>query len=173
MRYVLPFIVAVFLTCTASAQISVSLGFNIDRQPVWGPAGYDHVDYYYMPDIGVYYNVPQRMFYYNEGGRWIGRGSLPPRYRGYDLYNSYKVVVNEPTPYRNDRMYREKYSSYKGRHDQQVIRDSHDSRYFVNKNHPEHNNWVKQQKHDNGHGNGKGNQGNGRGNGGNKDRHRQ
>jgi hypothetical protein len=126
-----------------------------------------------MPDIGVYYNVPQRMFYYNEGGRWIGRGSLPPRYRGYDLYNSYKVVVNEPTPYRNDRMYREKYSSYKGRHDQQVIRDSHDSRYFVNKNHPEHNNWVKQQKHDNGKGNGKGNQGNGRGNGGNKDRHRQ
>ena len=42
-------------------------------------------------------------------------------------------------------MYREKYSSYKGRHDQEVIRDSHDSKYFVNKNHPQHKNWVKQQ----------------------------
>jgi hypothetical protein len=96
------------------------------------------------------------MFYYNEGGRWMSRSSLPSRYRGYDLYNSYKVVVNDPTPYRNHGMYREKYSSYRGRHDQQPIRDSRDSRYFVNKNHPEHNNWVKQQKHDNGNGKGKG-----------------
>ncbi|MDP3148558.1 MAG: hypothetical protein Q8N83_05455, partial [Ignavibacteria bacterium] len=38
----------------------------------------------------------------------------------------------------------------KGRHDQQAIRDSRDSKYFVNKNHPEHNNWVKQQKNNNG-----------------------
>jgi hypothetical protein len=67
-------------------------------------------------------------------------------------------------------MYREKYSSYKGRHDQQPIRDSRDSKYFVNKNHPEHNNWVKQQKHDNS--NGKGNNGKGKGNGGNKNRQR-
>jgi hypothetical protein len=37
--------------------------------------------------------------------------------------------------------------SFKGRHDQHPIRDSHESKYFVNKNHPEHNNWVKQQKH--------------------------
>ncbi len=50
-------------------------------------------------------------------------------------------------------MYREKYASYKGRHDQEVIRDSHDSRYFVNKNHPEHKNSVKQQ-----HNGGKGNE---------------
>ncbi len=34
------------------------------------------------------------MSYYNEGGRWIHRSSLPPRYRGYDLYHSYKVVID-------------------------------------------------------------------------------
>jgi hypothetical protein len=163
MRHLLVLIVAVFLSSTALAQISINLGFNVERQPVWGPTGYDHVEYYYLPDIEVYYNVPQHMFFYNERGRWISRSSLPPRYRGYDLYNSYKVVVNEPTPYRNHNMYREKYSSYKGHHDQQPIRDSRDSKYFVNKNHPEHNNWVKQQKHDNG---------NGKGNGGNKNRQR-
>ena len=156
MRHLLVLIAAVFLSSTASAQISISLGFNIDRQPVWGPTGYDHVEYYYLPDIEVYYYVPQHMFFYNEGGRWISRSSLPPRYRGYDLYNSYKVVVNERTPYRNHNIYREKYSSYRGRHDQQPIRDSRDSRYFVNKNHPEHNNWVRQQKHDNGKGKEKG-----------------
>ena len=44
-------------------------------------------------------------------------------------------------------------SSYKNRHDQQAIHDSRDSKYFANKNHPEHNNWVKQQRHDNDQGN--------------------
>ncbi len=155
MRRLLVFVVAVFLSSTLNAQLSISLGFNVERQPVWGPTGYDHVEYYYLPDIGVYYNVPQQRYYYNEGGHWISRGSLPSRYRDFDLYHSYKVVVNEREPYRNDRMYREKYSSFKGRHDQEPIRDSRDSKYFVNKNHPEHNNWVKQNKHDNGKGNGK------------------
>ena len=159
MRYVILLIAAVLLSSTiaAQAQVSVSLNFNVDRQPVWGPTGYDHAEYYYLPDIGVYYNVPQRMYYYNERGRWISRSSLPSRYRNFDLYHSYKVVVNEPTPYRNDKMYREKYVSFKGRHDQEVIRDSHDSKYYVNPNHPEHKNWVKQQKHDNGNDKGRDN----------------
>ena len=152
MRRLLVLILAVFLSSTVYAQLSLSVGINVDRQPIWGPTGYDHVEYYYLPDIGVYYNVPRHLFFYNERGRWVSRSSLPSRYRSYDLYHSYKVVVNEPTPYRNDKMYREKYSSYKGRHDQQPIRDSRDPRYFVNKDHPEHNNWVKQQKHDNGNG---------------------
>ena len=152
MRHLLVLIAAVLLSSTVEAQLSISLGFNVDRQPVWGPTGYDHVEYYYLPDIEVYYNVSQHVFFYYEGGRWISRSSLPPRYRGYDLYNSYKVVLDEPRPYRNHKMYREKYSSYKGHHDQQPIRDSRDPKYFVNKNHPEHNNWAKQQKHGNGNG---------------------
>jgi hypothetical protein len=169
MRRLLLLILAVFLSHTADAQFRISLNFNVDRQPVWGPTGYDHVEYYYLPDIGVYYNVPQRMYYYNERGRWISRSSLPPRYRGFDLYNSYKVVINERAPYRNDNKYRAQYASYKGRHDQQPIRDARDPKYYANPNHPEHQNWVKQQKHDNGNGRGKGeNKDNGR----NKDKGR-
>ena len=169
MRRLLLLILAVFLSNTADAQFRINLNFNVDRQPVWGPTGYDHVEYYYLPDIGVYYNVPQRKYYYNERGRWISRSSLPPRYRGFDLYNSYKVVLNEPTPYRNDNKYRQQYASYKGRHDQQPIRDARDAKYYVNPNHPEHQNWVKQQKHDNGNGKGKGNN---KDNGKNKNRGR-
>ena len=152
MRSFLVFIVAVILSSTVDAQVRINLNFNVDRQPVWGPAGYDYVEYYYLPDIEVYYNVPQHRYYYYERGRWIGRSSLPSRYRGYDLYNSYKVIVNEPTPYRNHATYRDKYSSYKGRHDQQPIRDARDPKYYVNPNHPEHNNWAKQHRHDNGNG---------------------
>ncbi len=153
MRYFFVLTVALFLAGTLNAQVSFSLNFNLDNQPAWGPTGYDYVGYYYLPDIDIYYNVPQHRFYYNERGRWIYSSYLPSRYRNYDLYNSYKVVVNEQRPWRNHENYREKYSSYKGNHDQQPIRDSRDSKYFVNKNHPEHNNWVKQQKHDQGKGN--------------------
>lgn len=153
MRYFFALIVALFLAIPLNAQVSFSLNFNLGSQPVWGPTGYDYVEYYYLPDIEVYYNVPQHRFFYYEKGRWIYSSNLPSLYRNYDLYNSYKVVVNEQKPWRNHKTYIEKYSSYKGRKDQQPIRDSRDSKYFVNKNHPEHNNWVKQQKKDQDKGN--------------------
>lgn len=152
MRYFLVSILSLFLWCasgTSNAQVSVSLNFNIGSQPVWGPTGYDYVEYYYLPDIDVYYDVPQHRYYYYNNGRWRYSSNLPSRFGNYDFYNSYKVVINEREPWRNHKNYREKYSSYKGRHDQQPIRDSRDSKYFQNKNHPEHNNWVKEQKHNN------------------------
>lgn len=155
MRYVFLLIAVLLVSSMLPAQVGVRLSFNVGTQPIWGPTGYDHVEFYYLPDIDAYYNVPQHRFFYNEQGRWISRSQLPARYHDYDLYHSYKVVVNEQEPYQNDKMYRDKYSSYKGRHDQQPIRDSRDSKYYVIKNHPEHNNWVKQQKHDNGNARGK------------------
>ncbi|MBU2444664.1 MAG: hypothetical protein KJ666_03700 [Bacteroidetes bacterium] len=152
MRYFFVLIAALFLASTINAQVSISLNFNLDTQPAWGPTGYDYVEYYYLPAIDVYYHVPQHRYYYFNKGRWIYRSSLPSRFGNYDFYNSYKVVVNEREPWRKHKTYKEKYSSYKDRHDQKPIRDSRDSKYFVNKNHPEHNKWVKQQKHDQGKG---------------------
>ena len=146
MRYLFVLILGVLFLSTAEAQVRINLGFNLDRQPAWGPTGYDHVEYYYMPDMDVYYNVPQQRYYYNERGRWISRASLPSRYRGADMYNSYKVVVNEPRAYEHNRAHREQYLQFKGRHDQEVIRDSRDTKYYVNRYHPEHNNWVWQQE---------------------------
>jgi hypothetical protein len=134
-----------------NAQVKVGINFNIGSQPVWGPTGYDYVEYYYLPDIDVYYNVPHRRYYYFERGGWRSSPYLPDRYRDYDAFHSYKVVINERDPWRHNEVYRERYSGYRGRHDQELIRDSRDSRYFVNKEHPEHNRWVQEQKHANGH----------------------
>ena len=153
MRYLFILFVSLFLSSapgTVKAQVSFGISFNLESQPAWGPTGYDYVEYYYLPDIDVYYNVPRHRYYYNERGRWRYSSSLPTRFGNYDYYNSYKVVVNEHYPWRNAKTYREKYSSFKGRHDQQFIRDSKDSKYFANKYHPEHKNWLQQQKHDRG-----------------------
>ena len=157
MRYLFAIITAIFLTGALAAQEHAKVNVNFDKQPVWGPEGNDYVENYYMPDIEAYYNVPQHRFYYNERGRWVGRSSLPSRFGKVDLYNSHKVVMNEKDPWKNHSTYKDKYASYKGQHDQQSIRDARDPKYYVNPNHPEHNNWVKQQKHDNGNGKGKGN----------------
>ena len=137
---------------TAQSQIRINANINIGNQPLWGPVGYDYVDYYYMPDIDVYYYVPQRQFIYLDGGRWIFAASLPGRYRGYNLYASPKIVINEPRPYLRADVYRVKYKNWKGPK-QIVIRDSDDDRY---RNHP-----------GKGHGRGNGN-GNGNGRGKNK-----
>jgi hypothetical protein len=143
-----------FVFGTASAQINVSVRANIGVQPLWGPVGYDHVEYYYMPDIHVFYYVPGRQYIYRQRGRWVHANALPYQYRNYNVYNGYKVVVNDRTPYRNAEAYRAKYAEYKGNHDQGNIRNSRDSRYYEIKGHPEHDNWKRgrtQQNNDNNH----------------------
>ncbi len=126
------------------------LNINISSQPIWGPVGYDAVQYYYIPEIETYYNVLQQKFIYSENGKWITSSNLDYRFKNYNLYNAYKVVINKDRPYLNNNEYREKYASYKNHHGQLTIRDSRDSKYFVNKNHPQHDNWVKKQKHNHG-----------------------
>jgi hypothetical protein len=88
--------------------------------------GYDHVDYYYLPDIDVYYSVSRQQFVYPAGGRWVFAATLPERYHSYDIYRGYKVVVNEPEPYRHCEVYRGRYARYRNIYGQQVmIRDHH------------------------------------------------
>jgi hypothetical protein len=149
------------------AQVRVNVNLNIGSQPDWGPTGYDYVDYYYLPDLDVYYNVPQHLFIYPEGRRWVYARTLPPRYNGYNIYNSYKVVINKPRPYLQADVYRREYGRYKGGRgpSQVVIRDSRDERY---KNHyNDHRNNGNGNGHgNNGHGNnGHGNNGHGHGKG--------
>ncbi len=153
MRKIFVIIFALILSCilsTTYAQVHISVNFNLFSQPAWGPTGYDYVDYYYLPGIDVYYSVPLQCFYYNYRGRWIRSARLPERYHDYDLYRSYKVVINEREPWRRDRYYRDKYYRYRDRHDQPFIRDSRDPKYFENKYHPMHKEWLNEHRHDNG-----------------------
>jgi hypothetical protein len=162
---------AIFFSCIAyqSAQAQISVNINIGSQPAWGPVGYDQADYYYMPDIDTYYDVPAHQYVYLENNSWVRRRSLPSRYSNYNLYNGYKVVVNEPQPWTRATVYRTKYANYRGRTGQTIIRDSRDEKYrnHWNGNRPQQVNYrkvekVKYVKHDNGNGN---NHGNGNGNG--------
>jgi len=135
--YLLTVVVSCGLVKVSHAQVRISLGANINYQPDWGPVGYDHADYYYLPDIDAYYSIPDHQYVYYRDNRWVHATYLPPAYAGYDLYHGYKVVVNERDPWLHADIYRSRYARYKGRHDQVIIRDSRDEKY--------RNHWVKKE----------------------------
>ena len=120
---------SIFSAKNADAQLRVNLNVNIGSQPNWGPVGYDHVDYYYLPEIEAYYDVPSHQYIYFENNGWVRRAYLPERYRNYDMYHSYKVVINERAPWERNNAYRTRYNGYGNRRDQIVIRDSRDEKY--------------------------------------------
>ena len=159
------------LLCSFSApnflNAQIRFNVNVGAQPIWGPVGYDHVENYYLPEIESYYNVSSRKYTYMDNGKWVTTYNLPAKNINYDLYRGYKVVINEPKPYLRFNEDRVKYISYRNKHDQELIRDSKEERYYENENHPKHKEWKN--KHDgfgnngNGNNNGKG-YGNGKGN---------
>ena len=162
------------LSAVSMSNAQVHVNVNIGAQPLWGPTGYDAVEYYYLPDLQMYYYVPSHQFVYQSNGRWLFVSNLPARYRSYDLYSGYKVVVNEPKPYLHYDTHRAQYGKYKGwKGKQVVIRDSREPKYFVVKGHPgnakghyKESGGYNDDGHNNGN-NGGGNNGNGN-NGGNK-----
>ena len=127
--------IGIILFASSTLQAQVSINVNIGTAPSWGPVGYENVDYYYLPDVEAYYDIRATQFIYFGGGRWIRSRQLPNQYRNYDLYNGYKVVLNDyrgSRPYNNFRNHKTKY--YRGYHgrEQRNIGYNNDRRVYVN-----------------------------------------
>jgi hypothetical protein len=110
--------IALILLMSVFANAQVSINVNIGTPPNWGPQGNDNSRYYYLPDIDVYYDVNQSQFIYDNNGKWIRESRLPSKYRQYDLYSGYKVVVNDykgNAPYNYHKKHRANYpKGYQG-----------------------------------------------------------
>jgi hypothetical protein len=153
--------IILFASSAIHAQVSVNV--NLGSPPAWGPSGYSNVDYYYLPDVEAYYDIRATQFIYLNGGTWTRSRYLPGQYRNYNLYNGYKVVLNDyhgSRPYSNFKSHKVKY--YKGYHGkpQKSIgsnRNNNNKVYKSNGNNGNHNNngGHKEGKGDKGHGNGK------------------
>lgn len=112
------------MTAVFTAQSQVKVSVKIGTAPNWGPVGYTDVQYYYLPDIEVYYDINSNMFIYLYNGVWIRRTYLPYRCRNYDLYGGYKVVLNHyhgHNPYGQFRNHRHRYGKgYRGRYQRNI-----------------------------------------------------
>jgi hypothetical protein len=102
-----------FLANSAWSQVVVNY-----NPPAWGPAGYTEVRYYYLPDVEAYYDVSTAQFIYLSNGVWGHYTVLPARYKTYNLYRGYKVVMTDyrgSAPYIYYPQYKVKYhKGYKG-----------------------------------------------------------
>ncbi len=113
-------VIGILLFCVHAGQAQISVNVNLGSPPQWGPVGYTEARYYYLPDVEAYYDVPSSKFIYYNGATWIHRSSLPSRYRNYDLYHGYKVVMTDyhgNSPYAHFKEHKIKYA--KGYHGQQ------------------------------------------------------
>jgi hypothetical protein len=84
---------ALLLSATTQAQVSVNVNFG--TPPVWAPAQPVASQYYYLPDIDAYYDVPSQRFIYIRNGRWVREQRLPARYSGYNLRNGQVIFLTD------------------------------------------------------------------------------
>jgi hypothetical protein len=150
-------ILLAILSVYSQAKSQVSINMTVGSPPAWGPVGYDQVQYYYLPDVESYYDIRASQFIYFGNGRWIRSRYLPRAYRNYDLYNGYKVVMNDyhgSRPYENFNNIKIKYNKgYMGEAQGNIGNRPENNNQNRNKNEEKH----EEKNH------GKGNQGHGKG----------
>ena len=136
------FLLIVLFVATISSKAQISVNVNLGSPPVWASTAPTTVEYYYLPDIETYYDVPARRYIYMRNGAWVRSASLPRRYRGYDLYHGQTVYLTDyhsRTPYTFYNEHKIKYVGKKWKE------NGHDNGgWKANRN-----------GHDNGHGKGK------------------
>ena len=146
----------ILLVTTATTQAQVSVNVNIGTAPSWGPSGYSNIDYYYIPDIQSYYDIRQSEFIYYGNGKWIRSRNLPNQYKNYDLYNGYKVVLNDyhgRSPYVNYKTHKAKYyKGYKGK-PQKTIGHRDNNKRDYDRGNDRGNNKVNDRRNDRGNNN--------------------
>lgn len=120
---------AVLLSAHAEAQVRLNVNVNIGR-PAWGLPGDYAGDYYYLPEIDTYYDIPHRQFIYLSDGRWMIAASLPGMYSDYDLYGGYKVAINEARPWYRCDYYRDRYRDHYMTYRRPVVVDNRYPAYY-------------------------------------------
>jgi hypothetical protein len=105
---------------------------TVTTAPTWAKAAPVNVNYYYLPDIDTYYDVPARRYIYNSNGKWVRTAVLPSTYSRYNLSTGRTVYL---TDYKGNAPY--------------TLYNVHKVKYKGNKH------W-KRNGHDNGHHRGKG-----------------
>lgn len=100
------------LFASTSIQAQVSINVNFGTPPEWAPRERVEVQYYYLPDIDCYYDVPSASFIYIKNGRWIRATNLPYRYRNYNLRGGNVIFLTDyrgSAPYNFHNQHRQKY----------------------------------------------------------------
>lgn len=75
----------IFLLLASCGPVVITSRQAAPPPPWFYPNRVEVVRYVYFPDLVVYYDFRTRMYVYLDGGVWIRRNQLPPRYSNYNL----------------------------------------------------------------------------------------
>lgn len=112
--FLLFMVYVVLLAFVSCGPVVISSGPNNPPPPWFYPNRLEVVRYVYFPEISIYYDLTARSYLYLDGGIWVRRKVLPPRYRNYNLNRSrYERIRN----YHDDniRQYHDKHNANRGR----------------------------------------------------------
>ena len=94
------FVLGLLFSTASHAQVSVNV--NLGTPPVWAPAEKVETQYYYLPEIDSYYDVPAKRFLYVKNGGWVRAEKLPTKYSNYNLRKGKVIFL---TDYRGNAPY--------------------------------------------------------------------
>ncbi len=123
-----------------STQAQVSVNVNLGTPPVWAPANAVVTQYYYLPDVDMYYDVPAQRFLYVKNGKWVRAERLPARYSGYNLRNGKVIYLTDyrgNTPYVFHKNHKVKYVGKKY-HPRKAKAKPNNGKHKGHKKHPKH-----------------------------------
>jgi len=96
--YVITLLVALVGNLTNAQENSTSNSLSVFNSAVTNAT----VKYQYYPNLEAYFNTETSEFIYKENGVWKIAKEIPSGYRGYSLFNTYKVNI---TDYYDDKPY--------------------------------------------------------------------
>ena len=96
-----------FIASSASAQVHNNVGMRNGH----------HADYYYLPDIDMYYYIPGEQFVYFSDNHWIFSRHLPSAYHDYDFAHGRRIYVNGMNPYMHHDVHIQLYGHENGHHE--------------------------------------------------------
>ena len=145
------FILGVLLLTATQFQAQISINLQFGAPPVWAPTERLESQYYYLPDIDCYYDVPSARFIYIKNGRWIRSTSLPYQYRNYNLKGGNIVYLTDyrgNSPYKYHEKHREQYQG--NREERPRQNEHHDNGNHRGEEKHDNGNHRGEDKHDNG-----------------------
>ena len=77
-----------------------------------GPPSY-YYDYYYYPDVSVYFHLYSGHYWYRDRGAWINTRILPPHIH-LDHRVRRPIVIRDPRPYARWHRHREEFRQPRG-----------------------------------------------------------
>ncbi len=98
------FVFVLFFALQSNAQLSISININSNTSRVY-ETEHRHVhntrchheeivDYYYYPEIEVYFDLQSSVFIYYGSNGWVRTKYLPRYYNDYDVQRGYRVELD-------------------------------------------------------------------------------